>query len=69
MASPQKKKPCPFEGCGKLNYSSTSYCAEHVLVVKKCVFDGCTKRIAYWNFYGFCPEHRWMASTSKRPAP
>ena len=62
MPSYQKKKPCPYNGCGRMGWSSTTYCSEHVLIAKQCVFDNCTARIAYWNYYGFCPEHRWMTS-------
>jgi hypothetical protein len=65
----RKKKPCPFLGCGRLGWSSSTYCPEHVSVAKQCVFDRCGTRIAYWNHYGFCEDHRWMTYASKRPLP
>jgi hypothetical protein len=58
----KKQKPCPFDGCGRLTWSSSTYCTEHVTLAKTCVYDDCVSRVAFWNRSRLCKEHNWLAS-------
>ena len=55
------KKPCKWTGCSELGGRRQGYCATHTLVAKQCVFDDCHARVASWNYYALCKEHRWLS--------
>lgn len=58
----KKQKPCSFNGCGMLTWSSSTYCTKHVTLAKDCVYDDCVNRVAFWNRSRLCKEHNWLAS-------
>lgn len=56
-----KRSVCQWEGCTTQRGILTQFCAKHVTVAKQCRFDNCEARIAAWNYYELCKEHRWLS--------